>query len=277
MKKKITYSLVMLALMISPLLFNSGVKAQTAGTMTFTVTTTYTNGSWSGRHDFVVWIENSSGTFVKSRIYYGSDDDHLLEWTTKNPSMNVVDAATGATKNGNPYTYSGIVWIGNDLTGVSPNYTLLPDGTYTVAMELAWGSSKVLGTGRQIYRVNFTKGPSPQTVTPPNQTNFTNMTLQWNPLGVGVAVNEEKANFSVAPNPISNLSKVQYSLNGLAEVNIGLYDVTGKLVKVIVNETQNAGNYSIALSQNGKVSPGIYFIKMNNGKTEHTERILISE
>ena len=277
MKKKITHLLLMVALLTSAFLFNSSLIAQTAGTMTFTVTTTYTNGSWSGRHDFVVWIENSSGTFIKSRIHYGSDNDHLVEWSTKTPSMSLVDATTGSTKNGNPYVYSGIIWIGNDLTGDSPNYTLLPDGTYTVAMELAWGSSKVLGTGRQIYRVNFTKGPSPQTVTPANQTNFTNMTLQWNPLGVGVAVNDEQAKFSVSPNPISNQSKIQYSLNGLAEVNIGLYDITGKLVKVLVNETQNAGNHSIAISENGKVSPGIYFIKMNNGKTEHTERILISE
>ncbi len=276
MKKKMINSLVMLALMISPLLFNSGVKAQTAGTMTFTVTTTFTGGSWGARHNFVVWIENPSAAFVKTRILYGGELDHLMEWSAKTPTMSTVDATTGATFNANPHTYSGILWIGNDLTGVSPNYTLLPDGTYTVAMELAWASSKVLGVGRQIYRVSFIKGPSPQTVTPANQTNFTSMTLQWNPLGVGVTENNQKFFFNVTPNPATSQSTINYSINEASNVGVKLYDINGNLVDVIFDGKQNAGNFSLPLTKKGNLASGVYFVKLNVGKSEQTLRVLIS-
>ncbi len=275
MKNKLTRMLVMTAFMISPLFFNSGVNAQTAGTMTFTVTTTFTGGGWGNRHNFVVWIENSSAAFVKTRILYGGETDHLLEWSSKTPSMSTVDATTGSTKNANPYTYSGIIWIGNDLTGLAPNYTLLADGTYTVAMELAWGSSKVLGTGRQIYRVSFTKGPSPQTVTPANQTNFTNMTLQWTPLGVGITENNQKFYFNVTPNPATSQSTINYSINEASNVGVKLYDINGNLVDVIFDGKQDAGNHSMPLSLKGKLAPGIYFVKMYTGNSEHTERIMV--
>lgn len=179
MKTKSIKIQIVLAFIIG-MFFSFNANAQTAGTLSFNVTTTFTGGSWGNASNFVVWMENSSGTFIKTRIEYGGETDHLMQWSAKSPSMDVTDAITGATKTTSPFVYPAVIWTGNDLTGATP-YNLLPDGTYTVAMELAWGSSKVLGTGRQIYSASFVKGPSPQTVTPTNQTNFTGMTLQWTP------------------------------------------------------------------------------------------------
>jgi len=154
MKKTFTYLLMLAAIAV---LFTTSVNAQTAGTLSFNVTTTFTGGSWANASNFVVWIENSSGTFIKTRIEYGGETDHLMQWAIKTPTYDVTDAITGATKTTSPFVYPAILWTGNDITGTTP-YNLLPDGTYTVAMELAWGSSKVLGTGRQIFSKNFTKG-----------------------------------------------------------------------------------------------------------------------
>ena len=178
--KKINSNLaVFLALLLGIVVPNNGYT-QTAGTLSVNVTTTFTVGSYGTNSNFVVWIENSSGTFVKTRALYGGELDHLMQWTAKTPTQSTVDATVGATKTTNPFTYTGILWTGNDLTGTSP-YNLLPDGTYNVAMELAWSSSKVLGTGRQIYSATFTKGPTTTTVTPANQTNFTSMSMTWTP------------------------------------------------------------------------------------------------
>ena len=179
MKTKSIKIQIVLAFILG-IFFSFNANAQTAGTLTFNVTTTFTGGSWGNASNFVVWMENSSGTFIKTRIEYGGETDHLMQWALKTPTYDVTDAITGATKTTSPFVYPAIIWTGNDITGATP-YNLLPDGTYTVAMELAWGSSKVLGTGRQIYSASFVKGPSPQTVTPTAQTNFTGMTLQWTP------------------------------------------------------------------------------------------------
>ena len=127
---------ILVFLVMSAGIFNpQNAISQTAGSLTFNVTTTFTGGSWGARANYVCWIENSSGTFIKTRILNGGETDHLIQWTAKSPSQNTVDAIVGATTTTNPYIYSPIIWTGNDLTGSSP-YNLLPDGTYSVAMEL---------------------------------------------------------------------------------------------------------------------------------------------
>lgn len=177
---KKTIKLLICVAIVAVVFISKNANSQTAGTLSFNVTTTFTNGYWGSESDFVVWIENSTGTFVKTRILNGNDLDHLQQWASKTPSHNTVDATVGATQMTNPNTLPVILWLGNDLTGSSP-YNLLPDGDYTVGMELAWRNNYVLGNGRQIYSATFTKGPAPQTVSPSNQTNFTTMTLQWTP------------------------------------------------------------------------------------------------
>jgi len=47
----------------------------------------------------------------------------------------------------------------------------------------------------------------------------------------------------------------------LSDVTIALFDVTGKLVKILVDENQDAGNYSIPLSINGKLEAGVYLVE----------------
>lgn len=182
MKTKSIIIRIILAFILG-IFISMNANSQTAGTLSFNVTTTFTGGSWGSNSNFVVWIENSTGVFVKTRILYGNELDHLQQWTSKTPTDDITDAITGATKTTNPFVYPAVIWTGNDITGSSPYY-LLPDGTYNVSMELAWASSKVLGTGRQIYTASFTKGPSPQTVTPGDQTNFTGLSLQWTPASI---------------------------------------------------------------------------------------------
>ena len=179
MKKSLLITKILLALTII-LFVSASAISQTAGTLTFNITTTFTNGSWGNKANFVCWIENANGDFIKTRVKRGNELDHLIQWHTKTPSYNTVDATTGATTTTNPYTYTGVVWLGNDITGSSP-YNLLPDGDYVVAMELAWKSSMTLGSGRQIYSATFTKGPATQTVTPADEVNFINMTFDWVP------------------------------------------------------------------------------------------------
>lgn len=182
MKTKSIILRIILVLILG-IFISMNANSQTAGTLSFNVTTTFTGGSWGSNSNFVVWIENSTGAFVKTRILYGNELDHLQQWTSKTPTDDITDAITGATKTTNPFVYPAVIWTGNDITGSSP-YNLLPDGTYNVSMELAWASSKVLGTGRQIYTASFIKGPSPQTVTPSDQTNFTGLSLQWTPASI---------------------------------------------------------------------------------------------
>jgi len=60
-------------------LFTTGTMfSQTAGTLSFSVTTTSTGG-YSPSNLLAIWIENNSTAFIKTKIRYaGPDDlDHL--------------------------------------------------------------------------------------------------------------------------------------------------------------------------------------------------------
>jgi hypothetical protein len=270
MRRKITISL---SIAILALLFiNVQLSAQTAGTMTFNFTTASSTG-YSPRHCIAVWIENNSGTFIKTKYKMCSSGnyDHLATWTTKSAS-NLVDATSGSTRTTNGAL--SIVWNGTDVNG-----NVVTDGIYKVWVEFAWGSS--LTTGKLVQSFSFTKGSVADHQTPANYTSGTTgtlsaMTIDWI-AAVGVADAQKPAIFNIFPNPVTNQSKINYSLTSITDVTISLFDVSGKLVNVLFDENQGAGNYSLPISNEGKLSPGIYFLKMNTGRTEHTEKIIIAD
>ncbi|MGZ8541887.1 MAG: DUF4082 domain-containing protein, partial [Chitinophagaceae bacterium] len=63
------------------------------------------------------------------------------------------------------------------------------------------------------------------------------------------------------PNPFTNQTNIQYSVPAPVRVNISLFDVNGKLVKVLVNEFKDPGIYKVNLNS-GLLSGGLYFYKM---------------
>ncbi|MGH7455978.1 MAG: FlgD immunoglobulin-like domain containing protein, partial [bacterium] len=71
------------------------------------------------------------------------------------------------------------------------------------------------------------------------------------------------------PNPFNPETTIKYQVARTSEVKIGIYNVMGQLVKTLVNETKNAGNYTIVWNGDnaqGKPAPtGVYFLKMEAG------------
>ena len=272
MKKKNLLSLLIISLIISPLFFSFALQAQTAGTMTFNFTTASSSG-YSPKHCIAVWIETSAGTFIKTKYKMCSSGnlDHLTTWTGKSAS-NVVDATAGSTRTANGAL--SVVWNGTDVSGA-----VVANGTYKVWVEFAWGSSST--TGKLVQSFSFTKGASTDHQTPADYTSgttgsLTAMTIDWSP-AVGVAENSSTEKFSIFPNPVSSQTKINYSLNTLSDVTISLFDVSGKLINLLFDDNQIAGNYTLPLSIPDNLKPGIYFVKINTGKTERTERIMITE
>ncbi|MFZ4400566.1 MAG: DUF2271 domain-containing protein [Bacteroidales bacterium] len=272
MKKGITNFIMIIVFIISPLFLNLNLQAQTAGNMTFNFTTASSSG-YSPKHCIAVWIENNSGTFIKTKLKMCSSSnlDHLTNWTGKSGS-NVVDATSGSTRTTNGAL--SVVWNGTDVSG-----NIVTNGVYKVWVEYAWGSSNT--TGKLLQSFTFTKGATLDHQTPADYTSgttgsLTAMTIDWSP-AVGIDKNSLTDMFSVYPNPVTNQSVIKYTLKELSDVTICLFDISGKLVKVLTDDNQNAGSYSLPLSMNGEVTPGVYFLKMNTGKAEHTSKIFILE
>lgn len=253
-----------LILFFTILIISIQLNAQTLGSLTFSVATTST-GNYSPKHVVAIWLEKSDGTFVKTKLRRAATRVQFLnQWVAKSGS-NVVDAVTGSTIN--THQTENITWNATDVNGAT-----VPDGDYKLWIQMAWANSN-----GPTYSIAFTKGATAVHITPANQTNYTAMVLDWTPNTTTVSDIKDQKIFSIFPNPISDQSTVNYMLNEFSDVTISLYDVAGKLVNVLFDGNQNAGKYSLSLNTNGKLKAGVYFVKMNMGRVQHTERILITE
>jgi beta-galactosidase len=63
------------------------------------------------------------------------------------------------------------------------------------------------------------------------------------------------------PNPFNPSTKISYSLKEPSKVELIVYDILGREVRILVNKDQNAGNYNINFN-GGDLSSGIYFYKL---------------
>jgi hypothetical protein len=69
-----------------------------------------------------------------------------------------------------------------------------------------------------------------------------------------------------APNPSSGRAVISYQLAVLGHVNLGIYDVTGRLVRTLENGTREAGRYAAVWDGRDKagkhVANGVYFYRL---------------
>ena len=81
------------------------------------------------------------------------------------------------------------------------------------------------------------------------------------------------------PNPFSSSTTIQYDLPESQKVVIKIYDVRGRLIKVVVDEEQNAGfknvNWDATNEDGDKVSSGVYFYQITTKKNNKARKMLL--
>ena len=80
---------------------------------------------------------------------------------------------------------------------------------------------------------------------------------------------------NVFPNPVIADLKLNYSLVNAAQVKISLYDLQGKEIKELVNETQSEGYHALNTALPEDLSKGLYFVKMNLGDKAPVQRLVV--
>jgi hypothetical protein len=132
--------------------------------MTFDVLTHSLGGKYSPRNVGAIWIESSSGSFVKTLAVWAATRQRYLTKYSAETASNKVDAVTSATL-GSHVTHH-VTW---NMTDSSRNP--VPDGAYKVIVEVADQDS----TG-QFATAPFNKG-SPATIAVPDTQYFTAMKI----------------------------------------------------------------------------------------------------
>ncbi|MCU0370350.1 MAG: DUF2271 domain-containing protein [Bacteroidales bacterium] len=235
------------------LLVLSGIYAQTSGTLNVTTMTGETGGNYAPKNIIAIWIEDNQGNFVKTLLAYAQNrKTHLNTWeastTAAGSPFNTVDAITGATKNS--HATRTCTWNGTDVSG-----TVVADGMYKVRMELTDKN----GTGN-FSTFSFNKGPDPESQAPANVPSFSSISINWEPLPIGINDPVLEKNYRVFPNPTTGLITVY----GDNITGIRIYNYNGSLIGI-------AASSSIDLSDQPE---GVYYLKINSDNGVITKKVL---
>lgn len=76
------------------------------------------------------------------------------------------------------------------------------------------------------------------------------------------------------PNPFNPSTVIAYNLPASSHVTLSLFDVLGREVQNLVNETQAAGNYKVEFTPEG-LAGGVYFYRIAAGQFVKTMKLLL--
>jgi len=85
--------------------------------------------------------------------------------------------------------------------------------------------------------------------------------------------------FQNYPNPSNLASNIRYSLTRNCYVELRIYNITGQLVRTLVNGRKRAGIHSVTWDgrdDSGKrVASGVYFCRLKAGNSSQTRKLLL--
>ena len=76
------------------------------------------------------------------------------------------------------------------------------------------------------------------------------------------------------PNPFNPSTTINYQLPATGKVTIGLYSIIGQLVMTLVDETKEAGYYTVNVNGSG-LSSGTYIYKLESGSYSVTKKMVL--
>lgn len=76
------------------------------------------------------------------------------------------------------------------------------------------------------------------------------------------------------PNPFNPVTNISYKVPGNGLVSIKVYDMLGKEVAILVNETKTAGTYNVMWNASNMPS-GVYFYKLTSGSFSDMKRMIL--
>jgi hypothetical protein len=76
------------------------------------------------------------------------------------------------------------------------------------------------------------------------------------------------------PNPFNPVTTIGFQIPKSGITSLKIYDVTGRLIKTLVNEFKQAGNYKVDFDA-GSVASGVYFYKLTSGDFVSTRKMVV--
>ncbi len=201
------------------------------------------------------WIISGSGNSITNSVVL----------TATNPAQD------GCTYYTDYFTFSGYTYAGylsGSWTRFCYLYGAINSGTWT-------GSIKKGSCGAT--PIHSFDGPALLGFSPAPATPLSNVENGISFFGLG----EDVISISASPNPASDNTNVSYAIAKDNNVTVSVYNFLGQVVKVLVNEPQTAGSYSVnwdATDLSGASVPkGVYFLRAQTNEGVQTQAINIEK
>ncbi|MCK4352849.1 PD40 domain-containing protein [candidate division WOR-3 bacterium] len=106
------------------------------------------------------------------------------------------------------------------------------------------------------------------------------------PINLSVGVEEAESRVPVkfnllqnAPNPMHDITNIEFQVPRTTQVSLKIYDTSGRLVRTLVNESKTAGYYTVIWDRknsSGKsVASGVYLYEMKAGNYKSYKKIIV--
>jgi len=94
------------------------------------------------------------------------------------------------------------------------------------------------------------------------------------PVDVVVTLPRQVVLYQNYPNPFNPNTQIEYDLDRATHVKLEIFDITGRLVKTLVESVQSPGKHSIPFHAAGLAS-GVYFYRLQTGPSSHVKKMLL--
>jgi hypothetical protein len=93
-------------------------------------------------------------------------------------------------------------------------------------------------------------------------------------VSVGPAAAAEPVLFQNAPNPFPQRTQFSFRLEERGPVSLKIYDLAGREVATVVNDTMDPGHYTHDF-ESGPLASGVYYYRLSAGSTVQTRQMVI--
>ncbi|MEI6595698.1 MAG: T9SS type A sorting domain-containing protein [Bacteroidota bacterium] len=228
-----------------------------------------------------------SGSYVNISTLNGATIPVLVSAVNVLPATPVVTLSTGSLSfktnvagatAGKSFTVSAINLLDSLTLTVGSDYEISTDSiNYKKSFKLAVDANGTLATLKLFARFNrATAGSTVDTIF------FTSTGLATQKLilngsnTTGVADLNNISSFVMYPNPAQNELNIEFVLDKKAPVTIQIIDISGRIVKEVMNENLSTGNNTININMN-EVNNGFYFVRIESMNGTKVTRLMIAK
>jgi uncharacterized membrane protein len=202
------------------------------------------------------WIEGTTPGYGKNISYGVSNDGKIV--------------VGYCTFDGDPFFTTGFIWT--EATGILDiNEFLANNGVLVDPNFQIQSLTAITPDGTQIFGVG-------KTLTPPYTTRGFRIRM---PGTVGVPPDAAIADIELSaprPNPSATASRLEFALSTTSNVDLSLFDASGRRVATLMRGELAAGRHSVAWDgreeSGSRVGPGLYFARLSTARGTVTRRIV---